>query len=1016
MIRVALDGLRSRSLLSLGTLLLLVVALGSAVLGPAFAAAVGNAYAVTRLEEERNVLTGRTWEVRPSGAVDDPGALLDDTLDQLVLPDDQHAASAQLETSRELAPGALGEVMLMAKPDACAHLDVEGRCPEAPGEVAVLAGDAEEDGYEIGDRIELGPPFGTLTLVGTYAYPSGPSVPPDRREELADYWFEPARLASVPATVRPGRQLTEIARQPAPYLVAPDQLSGLSPSLVLVRVDSRIDVPTDLDAADLPALARRAAADPAPQQLAVGTAAEISNNDLDGIVTDVERERRSALLAVTPAVVSLVLVALALLSRLTSAAGELRVPDLALASLRGADRRRTWLLALSEPILLVALAVPVGLAGGAALTWALVRAWLPAGVPVPVPAYAVLACVAVVACAVAVCVLSTRAVLARSLADQLSGQARPRPVGRLAVLGAIVLVALTLVLVGAALTRPAGGATDAADLVLPLLIAAVLGLAAAGGARAAARSLARRPARGVAGFLAVRAVARRSVGTLVVLPLTIAIAVVTFGAGTFDAAGAWRASVAATQAPASTVWSSELPMREAVALTRRLDPDSRYLMATGTWNAQDGVYVVADVPRLPAASLWDPSWTPGRSVDDIVDLITRPTTPPLTGARLRLGMTVPRGVKDVTVEMRLRTAGGDTFNAYVGPFAPGTSTATERVPCDRGCTVEGLALAGPAGLPTDLAGDYVVGPLAADGADASEVLTGGDWHLVDEGVTQAAQDVRVEGDGLVVTADGTGKAALTSGSGGLRPVVAGREAVDRLGRVAAGAATSTVGGPPPSEAVVVAESLPFLGPQGVLIDYAVLTTNRTVFEEEFEVRVLASADTPEQVTEELARRGLTVERLFQQERERLDGTAYALALRLYLVASVLVLLMAVAGLVVTTAIQLPGRRMDAAALSVVGVRRRSVLSSVAVEQVVVLGAAGIAGLLAGAAAQLIVLGRITLGRVEEASWPRVVARIDPALLSGTALVVAVLLGTVALLSAWATVRRARGASLREKAR
>ena len=432
---------------------------------------------------------------------------------------------------------------------------------------------------------------------------------------------------------------------------------GCRRSLLLVRVDSRIEVPADLDAADLPALAERAAADPAPQQLEVGTAAEISNNDLDGIVADVDRERRAALLAVAPAVVSLVLVALALLSRLTSAAGELRVPDLALASLRGADRRRTWLLALSEPLLLVALAVPVGVAGGAALTWALVRAWLPAGLPVPVPAYAVLASVAVVACAVAVCVVSTRAVLARSLADQLSGQARPRPAGRLAVLVALALVALTLVLVVAALTRPAGGATDAADLVLPLLIAAVLGLAAAGGTRAAARALARRPARGVAGFLAVRAVARRSVGTLVVLPLTIAIAVVTFGAGTFDAAGAWRASVAATQAPASTVWSSELPMSEAVALTHRLDPDGRWLMATGTWNAQDGVYVVADVPRLPTASLWDPSWTPGHSVDDVVALITRPPTPPLTGARLRLGLTVPRAAEEVTVEMRMRTVG-----------------------------------------------------------------------------------------------------------------------------------------------------------------------------------------------------------------------------------------------------------------------------------------------------------------------------------------------------------------------
>jgi hypothetical protein len=83
---------------------------------------------------------------------------------------------------------------------------------------------------------------------------------------------------------------------------------------------------------------------------------------------------------------------------------------------------------------------------------------------------------------------------------------------------------------------------------------------------------------------------------------------------------------------------------------------------------------------------------------------------------------------------------------------------------------------------------------------------------------------------------------------------------------------------------------------------------------------------------------------------------------------------------------------------------------------VVLGAAALAGLLAGVTSQLIVLGRITLGQVEDASWPRVVPRVDPALLSATALVVGVLLGTVALLSAWATVRRARGASLREKAR
>ena len=58
------------------------------------------------------------------------------------------------------------------------------------------------------------------------------------------------------------------------------------------------------------------------------------------------------------------LVALALLSRLTTAAGDLRVPDLALASLRGANRPRVWLLAVAEPVLLVVIALPLGVAAG----------------------------------------------------------------------------------------------------------------------------------------------------------------------------------------------------------------------------------------------------------------------------------------------------------------------------------------------------------------------------------------------------------------------------------------------------------------------------------------------------------------------------------------------------------------------------------------------------------------------------------------------------------------------------
>ena len=80
--------------------------------------------------------------------------------------------------------------------------------------------------------------------------------------------------------------------------------------------------------------------------------------------------------------------------------------------------------------------------------------------------------------------------------------------------------------------------------------------------------------------------------------------------------------------------------------------------------------------------------------------------------------------------------------------------------------------------------------------------------------------------------------------------------------------------------------------------------------------------------------------------------------------AVLVLLMALAGLFVSTAVQLPARRRDAASMRVVGVPRRSVMSAVVRELAVVLGGTAIAGLAAGTLAQYVVLRTVTLGVVE----------------------------------------------------
>ena len=148
----------------------------------------------------------------------------------------------------------------------------------------------------------------------------------------------------------------------------------------------------------------------------------------------------------------------------------------------------------------------------------------------------------------------------------------------------------------------------------------------------------------------------------------------------------------------------------------------------------------------------------------------------------------------------------------------------------------------------------------------------------------------------------------------------------------------------------------------------------------------------------------------------LDQDAFALALRLYVVVTALVILLALAGLAANLAVQLPARRRDAASLRVVGVKRRSVMVGVVAEFVVVLGAAALAGVAAGGVAQYVVVRTVTLGFVDSSLVPRVVPSFDIG--SAVALSALVLVGLVVAASGFAflTVRGARTSSLREDAR
>lgn len=1005
MLGTILRGLRSRALLTAGSVLLTGLAIGSAVLGPIFQEAVTNSYLVTRLNEAPNTLTGLTWvyPATPDDAGDSAAAVAAANARSAKAEGPFAAPQARLETARfpslDFVDG--GEAQVVSTPDACDHLAVEGRCPEAPGEIVMLTGDLDFMGLDLGDRIDLGDPVGQVTVVGAYRVP----------ESETDYWFDAARFASAPRSVN---VLTGAVTpyRPAPFVTVPETFDELSTAAWSVRVDRRLVAPPDLTPADL-----------AEAQATAATMKGDSVNDLALIAGEVRTQQSTARASIAPAVISLVLVALALLLRLLMAAADLRLPELALASLRGLSRRQLWGLGLSEPLTVLALSLPVGLVLGVGLALGLVRAWLVPELPLPLPWQSLLAGLLVVVAALGVAVLAVGLVLRVSLSEQLTGVRRPRASGRVALVVQLTLFAGAIAVLAAKLSGSRPGRPDLTDLVLPVLLAVAAGLLATRSISLAASWWTRRRSRSrsLPGFVAARAISRRMEGTLVILPVTAAIAVCVFGAGVYQSAASWRASVAATTVPADELWLSPRSLDETVALTHQLDPDGDYLMAMSTFSTLGPTYTVVDAPRLARVSAWQDQWTPGVSASTVADDLGLDGVVPIVTGR-RLGITVDNQARvrgELSVRLRLDVRGDRSHYLFLGPFPSGRSTQSESVPyCDTGCRLDGLTLGGPASSRVGINGVIEISDITVDGKPLPGAIDGAGWDVAPT-ASDPAMIRSVESDGGVIrvdTSSGESEALVQLSAGDLPrelPVVRG---VDAPPSAPPGSFGDTSSLEFPSQAVVSAESVPLQGPSGSMIDYTMLHTDRDTFTQDTPVYVLARGDTPDSITRQLQDGGASVASTLAGVQRTLDQSAYALALRLYAVVAVLVLVMAMAGLFVSTAVQLPARRRDAASMRVVGVPRRAVMSAVMRELVVVLGATAVAGLAAGTIAQYVVLRTVTLGVVEDIRTPALVAAVDWQRLVVLSAAAGLLFGVVALVSAALTVRGARGSTLRESAR
>jgi putative ABC transport system permease protein len=1035
---VALRGLRSRAVLTFGTVLLATIGIAGAVVGPAYLRAATNSLLVDRLDAAPISQTGLSWEYHPATGQPAAGVLDQaETVGDSRAPEGFAPATVGLVTARFEVPmsgyDSPAEVVLRTLADGCESLLVSGRCPARPYEVLVARVDLERGrgDLDVGDRVPLpGPDSPSAVVVGSY------------RLEPGVAWFDPSRFVSAPAVPSdtPGSP-DDRAYAPAPLITPEGTFDALPPSLWWADVDRPLAIDPALTPADADRLAELADAERqrGGVQVEGGTLGPARWNTLRSVVDEVEAERDTARNTVLPAALSLSLVALLLLFRLLGESADLRRPEFALLSLRGWSRRRMWAFGLTEAAVVLLAAAPLGVLLGWQSTKLIASAWLRPGLPVELTAGSIVGAVAVLVVGVGAASLALVHVMREQLREQLEATNRPRALGRveLAVQATIVLAAVVGGYVVA--SRDGRGSPGLTDLLLPVVLAMAIGLVAGHLTVLWARSLTRRtrsrPA--LAPYLSSRRLARRREGTLVVLPLAVALGVGVFAMGVDLAAASWRDSVAASRVGADLAYSSDLSADRTMGLTRQLDPDGEWLMAGTVVRNLEGPQIVAlDTTRLASVGTWPSDWGVGSDAAAVAELLVPQRQPPRIVGR-NLALEVDNAVRSdgsLHLVARLRDATGE-LRYVTGSEVPRTAgRVLVRVPCANGCELVGLNLGGVASTPKPMHGELIVTSASVDGSPVDAALDDPDaWRPVrpytgDD--DRSVVEVSADSAGLhlrVDTGNGYDTAQITSTDApDVRPIVATSDValpaapdLDDAQLLLGPAETDWDDADLPVRVVGTSEAVPVLGRSGVLVDLTAYTR------EDYSERVLAStqayvfarAGLPADMVEALAAAGVDVDSPLRldEERAELGHDAYALSIRLYVVVAGALLLLALAGVIAHLVVGMPGRRRDAASLRVVGVSKRTVLRAGLVDLAITLGVAAVAGVVAGVVAQRIILGQIRLGTADDRS-PDISGDVDLLTLGMYVGATTVVLLAVSATVATASVRRARGAELREAAR
>ena len=498
-------GVRRRAGVSLGILLVATDAAAAAAAGPTYDAAARASILQDNLHDQSPIL--RTVEADDSG----PVAGLADNLSAQVtsvlaaqlgglavvnrfFQPPVESILAQVSTGGHLTP-------LTWRTDACTHLRLTaGSCPHEAGQVLVSTSYARLSHVRPGDTVATSSGYGRLMVTGEYAAPSGPQLGAAYWLDgpCADFIFEHPCIHNPP----PWDAMFTPA---ATFAGAPDSEQG---SATVIDVLA----PGGVRPGDLPGLTA-AVNDLLIDPTLEGTGASLTSSipQMTGQITAGWQTLDVPVFLIT---CQLLLLTWLLLFLIVTDAAEARAGEVALAKLRGHGRLRTIAFGLSEPVLLLAVALPVGLLAGWAATAGLTRILLRPGTHAGLPVLAIAAAVAATLGGFVATVLAARRALVRPVTEQWRRTAR-RAADRGWVLDAVLL---TCALAGLAELVIGGDVTSARSGSLGLLVPGLLGLAAAvvasrllpAACRLASAITRRRGGTGL--FLAVRHIARRPGG------------------------------------------------------------------------------------------------------------------------------------------------------------------------------------------------------------------------------------------------------------------------------------------------------------------------------------------------------------------------------------------------------------------------------------------------------------------------------------------------------------------------